>query len=118
MSVFNLDDNNNFIVTNSHFTFKTDSEEIRLLILHKLKLWYGEWFLARSKGIKYKERILIKGPDANTVKSEFKRAILTTKGVVSLQSFDLVQDTVNRVLYVSGTIMTTAGVITLEQEVV
>jgi len=118
MSVFNLDDNNNFVLTNGHFTFKEEQEEIRLLLLHKLKLWYGEWFLARSEGIKYKERILVKGPDANIIKSEFKRTILSTKGVVSLKSFDLVQDTVERVLYVTGAIMTEYGIVTLNQEVI
>ena len=118
MSVFNLDDNNNFVVTNGHFTFKTGNEETRLLILHKLKLWYGEWFLERSKGIRYKERILIKGPDANLVKAEFRRAIIGTKDVVSLKSFDLQQDNTTRELFVTGEILTTSGVITLNQEVI
>ena len=118
MSVFYLDDNNDFVVTNGHFTFQEDEQEIRSLLMHKLKLWYGEWFLERSKGIRYKERILIKGPDANIVKSEFKRAIIGTKGVISLQSFDLQQNTVTRELFVTGTILTTFGVVTLNQEVV
>ena len=118
MSVFNLDDNNNFVVTNGHFTFKTGNEETRLLILHKLKLWYAEWFLERSKGIRYKERILIKGPDANLVKAEFRRAIIGTKDVVSLKSFDLQQDNTTRELFVTGEILTTSGVITLNQEVI
>ena len=118
MSVFNLDDNNNLIVTNGHFTFKTDSDEIRQLIMHKLKLWYGELYLARSKGIRYKERILIKGPDANLVKAEFRRAIIGTKNVISLRSFDLQQDNATRELFVTGEILTTSGVITLNQEVV
>ena len=118
MSVFYLDDNNNFVVTNGHFTFKEDNEETRLLLLHKLKLWYGEWYLARSKGIRYKEKILVKGPDANIVKSEFKRAILGTKGVVSIKSFDLQQDSQTRELFVSATIITESGIITLNQEVV
>jgi len=118
MSVFNLDDNNNIIVTNGHFTFLTGEDEVRQLIMHKLKLWYGEWYLARSKGVRYKEKILIKGPDANIVKAEFRRAILDTKEVVSLKSFDILQDNETREMRVTGEILTTYGVITLNQEVV
>ena len=118
MSVFNLDDDNNFVVTNGHFTFKTGADEVRQLIMHKLKLWYGEWFLARSKGIDFKGKILIKGPVANVVKAEIRKAIIDTKEVVSLDSFDLLQDNETRQLLINGTILTTYGVITLNQEVV
>ena len=118
MSVFNLDDDNNIIVTNGHFTFLTEQEEVRALLMHKIKLWYGEWFLERSKGIRYKEKILIKGPEANVVKAEFRKAILGTKNVVSLKSFDILQDDVTREMFVTGEILTTYGVITLNQEVV
>ena len=118
MSVFKTDDSNNIVLENGRFIFLTEAEEVRQLLLHRIKLWKKDWFLARSRGIDYKNNILIKNPDGNIVKSEFKNAILGTKDVVSLKSLDILQDNETREMFITGEILTTYGVITLNQEVI
>lgn len=59
-------------------------EAIRLRILARLKFFKREWFLDLRQGMPYYEAVLIRNPDISLVQSIFRRAILSTPGVLSI----------------------------------
>jgi len=59
-------------------------EAIRLRIMARLRFFKREWFLDKRQGMPYFEAILVKNPDVSLVQSIFRRAILSTPGVLSI----------------------------------
>ncbi len=60
----------------------------------------GEWFLDTRQGLPYFRDVLIKRPNAETVRSVITRAILNTPGITRVDSLELSFDTGNRKLTV------------------
>ena len=61
-----------------------------------LDFFLGEWFLDKRQGIPYFRDILVRSPNAETVRSVFRRAILKTPGIVSVPTLEVKLDTTNR----------------------
>lgn len=66
-----------------------------------LDFFLGEWFLDGRQGIPYFRDILIHRPNAETVRSVFRRAILNTPGIVAVPTLDVVLDTTQRTCLVT-----------------
>lgn len=62
-----------------------------------LDFFLGEWFLDVRQGMPYFRDVLIKNPNSDTVRSVFKRAILKTPGIVSVDRITVELDTSRRV---------------------
>jgi hypothetical protein len=78
----------------------------------RLLFFKKEWFLDQRQGMPYYEQILVKNPDLTLVQSIFRRAILSTPGVLSISRFGIVHDTINRVFTLSPLeIVVTGGLI-------
>lgn len=59
-------------------------EAIRLRILGRLQFFKREWFLDQRQGMPYFEAVFIKNPSIDLVQSLFRRAILSTPGVLTI----------------------------------
>lgn len=69
--------------------FVYDEEAVRQRVLIRFKFFRGTWFLDLREGIPYFEEVLKKRPDPFVVASLMKRTILSTPGIVSVDSFEL-----------------------------
>jgi hypothetical protein len=59
-------------------------EAIRLRLIARLKFFKREWFLDLRQGMPYFEAVFVKNPDISLVQSIFRRAILSTPGVLTI----------------------------------
>lgn len=59
-------------------------EAIRLRLVARLKFFKREWFLDLRQGMPYYEAVFVKNPDISLVQSIFRRAILSTPGVLTV----------------------------------
>ena len=78
-------------------------------LLQRLSFIQGEWFMDNTLGIPYFQQILVKRPDQSKIETIIQRTILTTPGVTQLLSFSASANTVNRILTVSFSCLTTSG---------
>lgn len=65
----------------------------------RLRFFFGEWFLDPTQGIPYFRYVFIVNPDQRLIESIFRRVILGTPGIASLDSFSLQFDRPNRIIY-------------------
>nr|WP_318381260.1 hypothetical protein [uncultured Enterobacter sp.] len=90
-------------------------ETVAQAINTRLALWYGEWFLDASDGTRYLQSVLGKhGADAYTL--TLRDRITSTPGVVSLLSFDSVNDSNTRRVTFTATVDTLYGQTTVTRE--
>jgi len=85
-----LDDNHDIELLFQERDFgltKTESESLKQRLLIKLLTYQGEWFLDKSEGVPYYQSILGKRRAKESIDMIFKNKILSTRGVVSLESF-------------------------------
>lgn len=64
-------------------------DAVRQRLLIRLKFFRGEWFLDLRQGLPYYEQVLVKTPSLPLVESVFRRAILSTPGVLSIQKMSV-----------------------------
>lgn len=90
-------------LTGEQLSIVTGDDAIVQHLSVRLRLFKGEWFLDLRVGIPYYDSILIKNPDLVAIRSIFRRAILTTPGIASLDALDTEFDAANRRLTVTFT---------------
>ena len=72
------------------------AEAIRIRLAHRMRFWYGENFLDTREGMRYREFVLVRSPDRRVVKHLFRRCILSTRGIASVDRLDLTIDNATR----------------------
>lgn len=82
-----LDANDDLDVTTGDLVLLTGAEAVAQELRIRFRFFLGEWFLDRRLGIPYYERILIKNPATNVVRSLLREVALETPGVLELQEF-------------------------------
>jgi len=55
----------------------------------RLKRQLGEWMWDTSRGIPYREEILVRNPNVGVIAAHFKSTILGTPNAIRLESFDI-----------------------------
>lgn len=65
----------------------------------RLRLFIGEWFLDPTQGIPYFRYVFVVNPDLRLIESIFRRVILGTVGVASLDSYSQTFDKAKRTLF-------------------
>ncbi|HEX5035075.1 MAG TPA: hypothetical protein VFW62_11390 [bacterium] len=98
MSSWALDENGDLETTGNRLTLTQGREAIRQHLQVKFRLFLGEWFLDRSLGVPYFEKILLKNPNLVEVSDFLKVYILETPGVTGLESFQFAFDLQGREL--------------------
>lgn len=82
-------------------------------ILTRLRLWLGEWFIDTTEGTPYQQAVLGMHTSA-TVEPAIRRRILGTQGVTTIESFDMVRDTENRVVSINAVVNTEYGTVEVQ----
>ncbi len=93
------------------WAFALDREGIQQRISQVLKTIAGEWFLDLDFGLPYFEQVLVKNPNLPSVQDLFRRALLSVKGVSSVERLTLSLDTTQRTLTVSWVVLTDLGLL-------
>lgn len=75
------------------------------LVLTRLKLWAGEWFLDRSAGVPWMTQVLGTGTSQSS-NAAIRAVIQATEGVLSISNYSNVANTQKRTLAVQVTILT------------
>ena len=104
-------DDNGVVLRNGDWAFAIDREGIQQRIGQTLRTIAGEWFLDLDYGLPYFEQILVKNPNLPSVQDIFRRALLSVKGVSSVERLTLSLDTPNRILRVDWVVSTDLGLL-------
>jgi hypothetical protein len=67
----------------------------------RCQFYLGEWFLNSKEGIPYFRDVLVKNPNPDTVRSVFRRTILSVPGIVSVDSLKYSLDSQTRIASIS-----------------
>lgn len=116
MSDIKLDQNGDIDLTNGSMTLVDGVDAVTQLLNQRLLFFYGEWFLDLDKGIPYFEKVFMKNPNPSVLDSLFKRAILTTPGILRLEAFSMTLDTARRSLSITGQAVSTSGIVNFNIE--
>ena len=104
-------DDNGVVLRGGDWAFAEDRTGIQQRISQVLKTIAGEWFLDLDYGLPYFEQILVKNPNLPSVQDIFRRALLSVKGVSSVERLTLSLDTPNRILRVDWVVLTDLGLL-------
>ena len=85
---FEQDDDGDLVVTNNNLVFVIGAQDARQRIIQRLRTVRGEWFLDRRMGVPYFENVFQKKINPAIVASVIQAEIVSTPGVIELQSFD------------------------------
>jgi hypothetical protein len=102
-------DTRELLVANGDLVLVRDGDSIRQDLDVRLRFFAGEWFLDETAGIPYFERVLVKSPDPEQVRSVFRDAILDTEGIAALRQLDLSFDRRARALAIAWSADTDLG---------
>lgn len=106
-----LMDDTGVVLRGGDWAFAVDREGIQHRISQVLKTIAGEWFLDEDYGIPYFDQILIKNPNLPAVQDTFRRALLSVRGVSSVERLTLSLDTTDRTLRVNWAVLTDLGLL-------
>lgn len=84
----------------------------------RLQTFLGEWFLDTRIGIPYFQKVLGQKPRLIALKGLFRKAILTTSGVISISDFTLNFTGATRTLDVSFTCQSDSGTFEYNKELI
>ena len=86
-----------------------NAERIGQQIKITLQFWFEEWFLDTTQGIPYLQYICIKNPNLQHIRQIFRKAIQSVPDVDSVTELTLNINAKERILSVTYTANTTAG---------
>lgn len=109
MANLELDNDGDLLVTNNALTIIEGDAAISQHLSVRLQFFKGEWVMDVRLGIPYYEYVLVKNPDLSLVRSIFRKAILDTPGIDTLEEFTLSYDNPSRTLGLSFTAKKTDG---------
>jgi len=116
MSDIALNEYGDVLITNGAISLVDGVDAITQLVSQELKFFSAEWFLDIDKGIPYFEKVLKKNPNPVELDSIFKDKILSIKGILRLNSFDLKFDSALRTLVLTFQAVSTQGIVDFNQE--
>jgi len=104
-------DNDIFVGPDGNLATVRDGAEVVQHVRSRLQFFRGEWFLDLEAGTPWFQDVFTKPANLGLVESIIKSRILDTNNVESLTAFSMEFDSIERVLTVSFTAVTTFGVI-------
>ena len=84
-----LTDDDELAIVNGDWAFATDDAAIRQGIKIRLRFFQGEWELDLEIGIDYWNSVLIKNPSLIVVREIFRRALVSSRGVVEVVNLNV-----------------------------
>ena len=116
MSDIALDSNGDALISGGSLSLVDGVDAITQLLSQELKFFAAEWFLDIEQGIPYFEKVLTKNPNPSEIDSLFKDKILSSRGILRLNSFDLKFDSQLRTLVIAFQAVSTQGIVDFNQE--
>lgn len=83
-------------LSTGNLTFVRGVDAVAQHLKIRLRFVKGEWFLDQRVGIPYRSQIWVKNPNLAAIRTIYRRAILTTPGVDTLERIDLSFDAPTR----------------------
>ena len=83
-------------ITDGDLTITNERDSIVLRISQKLQFFFAEWFLDKTLGIPYFERILVRNPDPALVDSILKQVVLSVDGITRINQWIIEVDRTSR----------------------
>lgn len=111
MSGIRLNEDGDVDITEGKLSLTSGTEATAQRLKQRLSLFFGEWFLDRSRGVPYFEHIFVKNPSPTVIDSVIKREIVSDPAVIELQEFDLDLDTATRKLDIAFKARTDEGLV-------
>lgn len=116
MADLKLDANGDLAIENGDLVIIDGVDAVAQNIEVRLRFFKEEWFLDTRLGMPYYEKILGKKPRLNLLKSIFRKAILTTPGMIRIDDFQIDYEGVERKINVSFTGHSTSGTFAFSRE--
>lgn len=113
MSTVKINSGNDIELVNNDLSLLTGREEIAQVLRQELRVFAGEWFLDRRKGVPYFQDILRKAPNPARIDAIFKDKILSSPGVIELIEFSIELE--GRSLRLAFKARSTDGIITFDE---
>jgi hypothetical protein len=104
-----LDNDGDLAIEGGGPVYVEDVEAIAQHLRIRLKMFLGEWKLNPLEGIPYYQRVLEKNPDSAVISVLFRKVILGTPGIKSLDDMELELDRSARTLTLSFAATATTG---------
>lgn len=104
-----LADNGDIDLTDGVLSLTTGREAVAQRLRQAISMFFGEWFLDKTRGIPYVQQVFVKNPNPVVIDTVFKRTILEEPAVTKLREFTLDLDTATRELSVDFRVSTTSG---------
>ncbi len=105
-------DNWDLVFHNNDLMLIDNAERIGQQIKITLQFWFEEWFLDTTKGVPYLQYICVKNPNLQHIRQIFREAIQSVPGVDSVTELTLNVNARERILSVTYTANTSAGLLT------
>lgn len=110
------DNNGDYTFGSGDSSWLIDSPEtVAQAVKTRFELWYGQWFLDVTDGTRYMQSVLGK-QQSDVYKLAIRDRISGTPGVLSLLSFDTVNDSTTRRVTFTATVNTLYGQTTVTRE--
>lgn len=90
------------------------SQEVKI----RLQFFLGEWFLDTRIGVPYFEKILGQKPRITALKGLFRKAIMSTPGMISMSDYFVTYEGTTRVLTVRFTGKASSGIFDFDEELI
>lgn len=81
----------------------------------RLRFFYAEWFLDKSRGIPYFEQVFLKNPNPTVIEAVFVSEILSDPAAKELQSIDFDVDKATRALSISFRLQCDDGILEITE---
>ena len=92
------DQSKDLVLSNGDLVLNSGIVAVKQFLEARLGFFKGEWFLDLDSGVPYYEEVLKKNPDPIVLDGIFKDTILSTPGIIGLDSFSMELDTNTREL--------------------
>jgi hypothetical protein len=100
---------NDLDIRNGDLYLVTGTDAIAQNLQQTLQLWLGEWFLDTTKGIPFKQQILIKNPNLDVVQADIVNAAVAVPGVTQVMNVTFNYSNQSRTFSISVDAQTSTG---------
>lgn len=112
MSAIALTTTGDFDLSSGNLQIVADpAQALAIELRARFKLWLGEWYLDTRIGVPYRQVVLVKNPNIAIIRTLFKKVILDTPGVKTLDQFSLTYDPRTRTAAFSFSATTDTGAV-------
>ena len=115
MSGLLLDSTGDVDITENKLSLTTGQTAIAQRLSQRLRLFFGEWFLDKTRGVPWIQQVFVKNPNATIVDAVIKREIIAEPAVREIQTFELDLNTSTRLLTVTFRVLTSEGEINFQE---